>query len=85
MKLKRKQRQRLAIAGVVVGIVLVVLGFVVRETLPPELPMSDPGWFDHARDRSNREMLGWIMIGGGGFMAFVAIQELLRIAKKLKV
>ncbi len=85
MKLKRKQRQKLAIAGVVGGIVLAVIGFAIKATLPPELPMSDPGWFDQARDRSNREMLGWILIGGGGFMLVVSVQELLRIAKKLKL
>ena len=83
--MKRNHRQRLAIAGVIAGLVLVAIGLYMKETLPPELPMSAPGWFESVSERNDREMNAHILIFGGGFLAFATINIVLRLAKKLKV
>jgi hypothetical protein len=84
VKLKSKHKRWIAIAAIVGGVVGVVIGLYLEETLPVEPPMEDPGWFETAKARSSREFFGYGLMAGGAFAVIVAVQELLRQARKLK-
>jgi hypothetical protein len=81
---KRKHKKLVAIGAIVAGVIAFAIGAWVNHTIGPKPPMSDPNWFELSNARSNREMLGFILMGGGVFACIVAGQELYRQAMKLK-
>jgi len=83
--MKRKHKKQLALLALALGVVLFAIGAYMKGTVQPDPPMSAPDWFEVSRASSQRDFNGFALMGVGGFAAVVAITELVRQAKKLKV
>lgn len=85
MKLKSKHKKSLAYAAIIGGLLLFFWGAYLSQTLPPELPMSHPDWFSRSSERNDQDFNSFVCMGLGAFANVVAIGELLRQARKLKI
>lgn len=83
--MKRKHKRKLAIAAIIGGLLLFGLGVYLNQTMPPELPMSHPDWFTRSGERNDQDFNSFLCMAIGGFANVVAISELVRQARKLKV
>jgi hypothetical protein len=85
VKLKRKHKKRIAIAAIVGGFLLFCWGVYRNQTLPPELGISHPDWWERSQERGDQEFYAFLWMGVGGMGVFAGVNEIVRQARKLKM